>query len=91
VKIDALITSEYGNGILFDRSVHGGSGGARATLKEVATKYLTDHPGAKLDDEGVRAEIEAVYIAAIEGEEAFAGRCANIKALSSPERGSYVE
>jgi hypothetical protein len=91
VKISDLITSETGNGILFDRSVHEGSGGARKTLDRVATEYLETHKGAKLSDESVRAAIEAAYITEISGNPDFAARCKNIADRTSVERGSYVE
>jgi hypothetical protein len=91
VKISELITSETGNGILFDRSVHQGSGGARKVLDRVATEYLASHKGAKLSDESVRAAIEAAYIAEISGDRDFGARCKNIADRTSAERGSYVE
>jgi hypothetical protein len=91
VKISDLITSEYGNGILFDRSVHEGKGGARATLDRVATEYLAKHPGAKLTDESVRAGIEAAYIAEVNKSNDLKGRNANIASRTSAARGSYVD
>jgi hypothetical protein len=91
VKISDLITSETGNGILFDRSVHGGLGGARKTLTDVVQTYLETHPKAKLGDENVRADIEKAYIAAISGEKSLHKRCANIAERTSDERGTYVE
>jgi hypothetical protein len=91
VKISDLITSEYGNGILFDRSVHGGKAGARATLDKVATEYLAKHPGAKLSDESTRAAIETAYIAEVNKSKDLQGRNANIASRTSSARGSYVE
>ena len=91
VKISDLITSEYGNGILFDRSVHGGKAGARATLDRVATEYLAKHPGAKLSDESTRAAIETAYIAEVNQSKDLKGRNANIASRTSSARGSYVE
>jgi hypothetical protein len=91
VKVSDLITSEYGNGILFDRSVHGGIGGAHHTLEKVVEKYLEDHPGAQLSDEDVRGKIEAAYINEISSDKDLAGRCANIANETSTARGSYVE
>ena len=91
VKIGDLITSEYGNGILFDRSVHGGKAGARATLDKVATQYLADHPGAKLSDESTRAAIETAYIVEVNKSDSLKGRNANIASRTSSARGSYVD
>jgi hypothetical protein len=91
VKVSDLITSEYGNGILFDRSVHSGIGGAHHTLEKVVEKYVEDYPGAQLSDENVRGKIEAAYIHQISGDKDLAGRCANIAGETSAARGSYVE
>jgi hypothetical protein len=91
VAIDDLITSERGNGILFDRSVHQGIGGARQALADVARDYLQAHPGARLADESVRADIEAAYIARVSSNPDLSSRCANIAARTSDARGSYVE
>jgi hypothetical protein len=91
VKISDLITSEYGNGILFDRSVHQGKGGARAELDRIATEYLAKHPGAKLSDESVRAAIETAYIAEMNSTDALKRRNANVASHTSATRGSYVE
>lgn len=91
VKISDLITSESGNGVLFDRSVHEGLAGARATLDRVATRYLAENPDADLSDESVRAAIETAYIAEVNKEPAYQQRNANIAARTSAERGSYVD
>jgi hypothetical protein len=89
VAIDELITSERGNGLLFDRSVNAGMGGARKTLTAVVDKYLDKHPEAKLSDETVRAEIETAYIAAVSKSQPE--RSAHVAARTSATRGSYVE
>jgi hypothetical protein len=89
VKISDLITSERGNGLLFDRSVHEGHRGARDVLTDVARDYLTAHPGARMSDETVRAAIEAAYIDRVSHTKDLESRAANIVRNTSDARGSY--
>jgi len=91
VKISELITSERGNGLLFDRSVQEGVGGARRALTTVVDTYLEKNPGARLSDEAVRAEIEAAYLSSVLGRESLKGRNAHIVAATSDKRGSYAD
>jgi hypothetical protein len=89
VKISDLITSERGNGLLFDRSVHEGHKGARDVLTDVARDYLQAHPAARLSDEAARAAIETAYIDRVRHTKDLETRSANVVRSTSDVRGSY--
>jgi hypothetical protein len=60
----ALITSEYGVGLLANMFVHSGSGAARATVHAAVIGYLTAHPYAA-GDKAWRAGVEAAIISGL--------------------------
>jgi hypothetical protein len=88
VKISDVITSEYGNGLLYDRSVNLGAGGTQKAFDDIARKYLKDNPGADLKTDPARAKVEAAFVTWAEGQ--APGRATNISANTDHEPGTFI-
>jgi hypothetical protein len=88
LEVKDIITSEYGNGLLHDRSVHAGAPSVQKKLDEIVQAYARENPAADLDSEPVRAEIEQRFISWVEANDVK--RAARIGAQTNHERGSFV-
>jgi hypothetical protein len=61
-KMSDVITSEYGNGLLYDRSVNAGGPKVQRAYDAIVHDYLAKHEGADITAEPARAAIEASFI-----------------------------
>ncbi|HEY0705426.1 MAG TPA: hypothetical protein VGG33_01440 [Polyangia bacterium] len=88
VKVSDVITSEYGNGLLYDRCVNLGPGGTQRALDDIVRMYLKDNPSVDLKNDPARAAIEAAFITWAEAQ--APARAKHISASTDHEPGSFV-
>jgi hypothetical protein len=88
MKASDIITSEYGNGLLFDRAVNAGPAPPKHELDLLVREYLKQHPGADLTSEPARGAIERAFISWAEGQ--APGRATNIAKATKHEPGSFA-
>jgi hypothetical protein len=88
VTVGTVLTSEYGNALLYDRSVNLGPGGTAKAFDKIVNQYLRDHPGADIASDPARAEVEAAFIHW--AEQAATTRYPSISASTSHQAGSFV-
>jgi len=82
----ALITSEYGVGVLANTFVHSGSGAARKTTHAAVVRYIADHPYVA-GNEAWRAGAEAAILSALAAKDS--DRADSLRTLLSEEPGSF--
>jgi hypothetical protein len=82
----ALITSEYGVGVLANTFVHSGSGAAYKTTHTAVVGYLAEHPYVAGSEEW-RAGAEAAIVSALGAKDS--DRAAALRTLLSEEPGSF--
>jgi hypothetical protein len=82
----ALITSEYGIGVLANTFVHSGSGAARNTMRAAMAAHLAKHPYVA-GDEAWRAGAEAALVAALGAKDS--DRAKSLRKLLSADAGSF--
>jgi hypothetical protein len=88
IRMSDVVTSEYGNGLLFDRAVNAGPKSPQLAFDRIATAYLAQHPGADLRVDPARAAVESAFIQWAEAE--APGRAVNISKQTSHDAGSFV-
>jgi len=82
----ALITSEYGVGVLANTYVHSGSGAAAGTVHAAVVGYLATHPYVA-GDEAWRADAEAAIVSALAAKDS--DRVASLRKQLSTDAGSF--
>jgi hypothetical protein len=82
----ALITSEYGVGLLANTFVHSGSGAAQTTVHAAVVDYVAKHPYVA-GDEAWRAGAEAAIISALAAKDS--DRAAALNGQLSADPGSF--
>jgi hypothetical protein len=88
VAVGQILTSEYANGLLYDRSVNLGGPGTLAAFDRIVNQHLQANPGADLASDPARAAIEAAFITW--AERAAPARAAGISSATDHAPGSFV-
>jgi hypothetical protein len=86
-KVSDVITSEYGNALLYDRTVNAGGPGTKQHLDGIVKDYLQHHKGADITVDPARSAIEKTFIAWAAGESSK--RAAHVSGQTDHAPGSY--